>query len=155
MFFVFWFIAFLSMISYSEMGAIDEEGDFEEETESGDDVDWDSIIEQRMEEKMALEAIYGDKFCERIDNRVWTLSLDLPKLTSLASEHTGGVEKKRSCHNQKVDPSVCKYYLKGHCRFGRSCKFKHEVIYQQTDKPVSTEEVGVISCYREFTSAVK
>ena len=129
-------------------GVVDEENEqFEddpatENTESDDVTDWDWIMEQRQEEKFALEAIYGDKFRERIENRVWTLSLDLPKLTELASEHTAGLDSKRvSSRNQKIDPSVCKYYLKGRCRFGKNCKFKHQVVYQETPQPVTPQEV--------------
>ena len=105
------------------------------------DTDWDDILLQRNEEKIALESIYEDKFSERIVNKVWTISLDIPKLTELARDQVAGVKQRESEQRKVMDDSVCKYYLKGRCKFGKSCRFKHEVIYKQTNLPVNEEEI--------------
>ena len=42
----------------------------------------DECVEQRQEEAFALKSICGEKFIERIQNRVWTIGLELEYLTS-------------------------------------------------------------------------
>ncbi|KAL0177520.1 hypothetical protein M9458_026414, partial [Cirrhinus mrigala] len=37
----------------------------------------EECVAMRQEEALALTAIYGDRFCERISSRVWTIQLDL------------------------------------------------------------------------------
>ena len=82
---------------------------------------------------MALESIYGDRFIERIPNRVWVVSLELPHLTDLI----GGANKRTNktlCSSQQLQTKryakshlpVCKFFQKGFCRFGQRCKNRHE-----------------------------
>jgi len=104
------------------------------------DADDDEIYEERSEEITALEAIYGDKFTERITNRVWTISLDIPKLTELARDQTAGLKQRENIQRRLMDASVCPFYLKGRCKFGGKCKYKHEMIYKQADTGVSEDD---------------
>ena len=82
---------------------------------------------------MALESIYGDRFIERIPNRVWVVSLELPHLTELI----GGVNKRTNktlCSSQQLQTKryakshlpICKFFQKGFCRFGKRCNNRHE-----------------------------
>lgn len=84
----------------------------------------DQCVEQRQEEAFALRSICGDRFVERIHNRVWTIGLDLEYLTSKFCQS----KQKESAKNvPEISPETCKFYLKGNCKFGSRCKFKHEV----------------------------
>lgn len=81
-------------------------------------------VEQRQEEALALRSICGEKFIERIQNRVWTIGLELEYLTNkfCKSKQKGGANSVRD-----TSPETCRFYLKGNCKFGSKCKFKHEV----------------------------
>ncbi|XP_039513078.1 putative ATP-dependent RNA helicase DHX57 isoform X2 [Pimephales promelas] len=83
----------------------------------------EECVALRQEEAFALTAIYGERFCERISNRVWTIQLDLLWLgisRMKISESQNG--KKQSGSGQ-----ICKFYLKGAgCKFGNRCNFKHQ-----------------------------
>lgn len=86
---------------------------------------YEECIALRQEEAVALTAIYGERFCERISGRVWTIHLDLLWLTE------GRSNTSVSTMNRQVRGSsstqVCKFYLKGSgCKFGRHCHFKHQ-----------------------------
>uniref|UniRef100_A0A0P6K381 Putative ATP-dependent RNA helicase DHX57 n=1 Tax=Heterocephalus glaber TaxID=10181 RepID=A0A0P6K381_HETGA len=80
-------------------------------------------VEQRQEEALALKSICGEKFMERIQNRVWTIGLELEYLTSKFCKS----KQKESKNVQDTSFETCKFYLKGNCKFGSRCKFKHEV----------------------------
>uniref|UniRef100_A0A4W4E6C5 Putative ATP-dependent RNA helicase DHX57 n=1 Tax=Electrophorus electricus TaxID=8005 RepID=A0A4W4E6C5_ELEEL len=85
----------------------------------------EECVALRQEEALALTAIYGERFCERINDRVWTVSLDLVWMTegqnSTSQPATDG-QRMRTSSTQ-----LCKFYLKGSgCKFGSRCKFKHE-----------------------------
>uniref|UniRef100_A0A3Q3BHX5 Putative ATP-dependent RNA helicase DHX57 n=1 Tax=Kryptolebias marmoratus TaxID=37003 RepID=A0A3Q3BHX5_KRYMA len=85
----------------------------------------DECLSQRQEEALALAAIYGDRFKERIANTVWTVSLDLPFLSEKASKNVGEARNGGRAANAR---GVCKFYLKDQgCRFGDRCRFKHEL----------------------------
>ncbi|XP_075811962.1 putative ATP-dependent RNA helicase DHX57 isoform X2 [Microtus pennsylvanicus] len=81
-------------------------------------------VEQRQEEALALRSICGEKFIERIQHRVWTIGLELEYLTNkfCKSKQKGGANSVRD-----TSPETCRFYLKGNCKFGSKCKFKHEV----------------------------
>lgn len=85
----------------------------------------DECLAQRQEEALALAAIFGERFTERIVNSVWTVSLD-PHIFSKPLEGAqDGMAQKVASVNLK---DVCRFYLKGaRCRFGDKCKFKHQV----------------------------
>lgn len=87
----------------------------------------DECLTQRQEEALALAAIYGERFSERIANAVWTVKLDLPFLSGSAVGQGGGDGNQRA-KAQKA----CQFYLKGKgCRFGDKCKFKHQPVTKE------------------------
>ncbi|KAL6050769.1 hypothetical protein STEG23_015307, partial [Scotinomys teguina] len=81
-------------------------------------------VEQRQEEVLALRSICGEKFIERIQNRVWTIGLELEYLTN---KFCDSKQKGRANSVRDTSPETCRFYLKGNCKFGSKCKFKHEV----------------------------
>ncbi|XP_028250740.1 putative ATP-dependent RNA helicase DHX57 [Parambassis ranga] len=86
-------------------------------------VPMDESLSQRQEEALALAAIYGERFSERIANAVWTVSLDLPFLLNKAANNRGETGGHRAGNLR----DICRFYLKGQgCRFGDRCKFRHE-----------------------------
>uniref|UniRef100_G3SQK4 Putative ATP-dependent RNA helicase DHX57 n=1 Tax=Loxodonta africana TaxID=9785 RepID=G3SQK4_LOXAF len=84
----------------------------------------DECVEQRQEEALALKSICGEKFVERIPNRVWTIGLELEYL---ASKFCKSKQRGSTKTVQETSLETCKFYLKGNCKFGSKCKFKHEV----------------------------
>ena len=93
------------------------------------DEEWDEIYEQRTEEKLALESIYGENFKENIANKVWTITVNMEILSRLSSNQAAG-NKKRPTHNNysnsRDNKNLCRFYLKGNCSYGSKCKFKHQ-----------------------------
>uniref|UniRef100_A0A7N6C3R2 Putative ATP-dependent RNA helicase DHX57 n=1 Tax=Anabas testudineus TaxID=64144 RepID=A0A7N6C3R2_ANATE len=90
-------------------------------------VPMDECLSQRQEEALALTAIYGERFCERIANAVWTVTLDLSFLSDNAAKNRGVVGS-RNGEASANTRGVCKFYLKDQgCRFGDKCKFKHQL----------------------------
>ncbi|XP_057710392.1 putative ATP-dependent RNA helicase DHX57 [Corythoichthys intestinalis] len=76
----------------------------------------DECLNQRQEEALALAAIYGDRFQERITNSVWVVTLDALFLTDNIGKNYSVTSK-----------NVCQFYLKSKgCRYGDKCKFKHQ-----------------------------
>ena len=122
----------LSQCFELKLSTKDEDEDTEE---GGNDVEthvcWDDINEQRTEEKTALESIYGAQFQEKIPKEVWTMSLELPHLTAFASQakskEDGGTLKNVKETWAKPDAEVCRFYLKGFCKFGNRCYNRHEL----------------------------
>ncbi|KAJ8013856.1 hypothetical protein DPEC_G00034150, partial [Dallia pectoralis] len=85
----------------------------------------DECLTQRQEEALALTAIYGDRFTERIANSVWTVTLDPDFLADISGRN----RKAAACTDGVVHlHEVCRFYLKGGgCRFGAKCKYKHQM----------------------------
>uniref|UniRef100_A0A8C4QJA6 Putative ATP-dependent RNA helicase DHX57 n=1 Tax=Eptatretus burgeri TaxID=7764 RepID=A0A8C4QJA6_EPTBU len=83
---------------------------------------WNSV-EAWQEEVTALSSIFGKHFEERIPGRVWILRLELPQLTKK-------FQGKSDLVVQKTEPlksrPLCKYFLKGCCRYGTVCNSRHE-----------------------------
>lgn len=90
------------------------------------DIKMEYILALRQEEAFVLTSICGEKFVERIPNKVWILGLELDYLTVK-------LEKPRQTSNTKnlvmSDPrNICRFFAAGKtCRFGSRCRFKHEV----------------------------
>ncbi|XP_071780554.1 putative ATP-dependent RNA helicase DHX57 [Centroberyx gerrardi] len=92
-------------------------------------VPMDECLTQRQEEALALTAIYGERFNERIANSVWTVTLDLLFLSDMAVKNGGKAGSRNGPGTESVNiRDVCRFYLKGQgCRFGNKCKFKHQL----------------------------
>ncbi|XP_034719947.1 putative ATP-dependent RNA helicase DHX57 isoform X1 [Etheostoma cragini] len=90
-------------------------------------VPMDECLSQRQEEALALTAIYGERFGERIANTVWTVTLDLSFLSDMAAKNGRQVGSRGGGGAVNIR-DVCRFYLKGQgCRFGDKCKFKHHL----------------------------
>ncbi|XP_066481425.1 putative ATP-dependent RNA helicase DHX57 [Tiliqua scincoides] len=98
----------------------------------------EDCLEQRQEEAFALCSICGDKFVERIQNRVWTITLDLAYVTDALNKPKQG--NGGSSNELKPALEVCKHYLRGDCRFGARCKFRHETPCKQKALPSVRED---------------
>ncbi|XP_072164238.1 LOW QUALITY PROTEIN: putative ATP-dependent RNA helicase DHX57 [Diadema setosum] len=100
-----------------------------------DSVSMEDALEQRQEEALALSAIYGSDFTERIPNHVWTMKLELSHINRCLKE-THVNNKKRT--ERRGPPSgqrrnVCHFYQQGHCKFGSKCKFFHDPLWDTKD----------------------
>ncbi|XP_051248651.1 putative ATP-dependent RNA helicase DHX57 [Dicentrarchus labrax] len=90
-------------------------------------VPMDECLSQRQEEALALTAIYGERFNERIANAVWTVTLDLSFIKDNAARN-GRPAGSRGGEGAVNIRDVCRFFLKGQgCRFGAKCKFKHQL----------------------------
>jgi len=79
------------------------------------------LLEQKMDEKMALESIYESAFNEKIPGSVWELSLPLEHLWKYLPRDAKESTKK----DFKKERGVCEYFTNGHCKFGNRCFKKH------------------------------
>lgn len=85
----------------------------------------EECIALRQEEAVALTAIYGERFSERISGRVWTILLDLLWMSKGRSSTSQSTKKGQGRGSSSTQ--VCKFYLKGSgCKFGSHCHFKHQ-----------------------------
>ncbi|KAM4614689.1 putative ATP-dependent RNA helicase DHX57 [Polymixia lowei] len=102
----------------------------------------DECLSQRQEEALALTAIYGECFNERIANAVWTVSLDRVFWSEMAVRNGGRARSRNGPGTASVNiRDICRFYLKGQgCRFGNKCKFKHQL--PTKERPGSPEPVG-------------
>ena len=81
---------------------------------------------QRAEEILALQSIYEDRFSETIPDSVWVMKFDLPFLKHELKPKV--VKEKISMKKPvKLPANVCKFYVRGHCRFGDKCRMVHEL----------------------------
>ncbi|XP_064621431.1 putative ATP-dependent RNA helicase DHX57 [Lineus longissimus] len=100
----------------------------------------EEIQEQRQEEMMALESIYGDDFKEKIADKIWTLKMELPALNEVI-ESRDAAAKKKALERLPVDNrEVCRFFLRGNCKFGhRNCRYKHVIEKEKVPQAVLTE----------------
>ncbi|KGL77564.1 Putative ATP-dependent RNA helicase DHX57, partial [Tinamus guttatus] len=85
----------------------------------------EECLEQRQEEAFVLRSIYGEKFVERIQNRVWTFGLELEYLTNSLDKSKQKDGSTRDSTKQ-TSQETCRFYIQGSCRFGSKCRFRHE-----------------------------
>ncbi|MGH0122982.1 UNVERIFIED_CONTAM: hypothetical protein FKN15_077636 [Acipenser sinensis] len=106
------------------------------------DITMEDCLVQRQEEAFALSSIYGDRFSERIHNRVWTVTVALEFLIEKSNNHKQGSANKET--SQVLLKDVCRFYLKGAgCRFGTKCRFKHQMPTEpcpNTKKPMGPSQ---------------
>ncbi|XP_054656138.1 putative ATP-dependent RNA helicase DHX57 isoform X1 [Dunckerocampus dactyliophorus] len=101
----------------------------------------EECLNQRQEEALALAAIFGDRFNERIANSVWVITLDLLFLTENISTNYS-----RSQPSGRSSEKVCQFYLKGKgCRYGSKCKFKHQAPIQAPPDLQGPAQAGISS----------
>ncbi|XP_063158048.1 putative ATP-dependent RNA helicase DHX57 isoform X1 [Candoia aspera] len=108
-------------------------------TEAAVQSDIKDCLEQRQEEALALHSICGGKFVERIQNRVWTIALEMAYLTDIFSKRKQGNSITSNILNSD-SLGICKYYLRGDCTFGSRCKFKHETPQNERSLPHIRED---------------
>ncbi|XP_062375856.1 putative ATP-dependent RNA helicase DHX57 [Sardina pilchardus] len=86
----------------------------------------------REEEAFALDAIYGERFVQRIADHVWTVDLQLDWLADAAADaaqsSAGSTNRGKQGAGSGSSSQVCKFYLKGAgCKFGERCRFRHQL----------------------------
>lgn len=80
-----------------------------------------NILEERSQELDSLQSIY-DSCQEIITHQLWYINLNLPCLTELYEDTKPTRYEKKS---KKPDKDVCRYYMKGICKFADRCHFSH------------------------------
>lgn len=88
------------------------------------------IHERRTDEMMALQAIYEEKFTERIPNHVWILKCSLPYLDKITQPKNDRKHQTTQTTENANEKGICRFYLKGFCKFGRRCYLKHSLPVQ-------------------------
>ena len=83
-------------------------------------LDTNDLLQRRMEEKEALESIYGDAFIDKIKNKIWIVTVKLDYLVE--NEEDKKVKRKP----QVPLKDICRLYLSGKCRYGIKCRFLHQ-----------------------------
>ncbi|XP_061770530.1 putative ATP-dependent RNA helicase DHX57 [Nerophis ophidion] len=101
----------------------------------------EECLNQRQEEALALTAIFGDRFNERITNSVWVVTLDPLFLTEDI-----GIKNSSNQPGGRSSENICKFYLKSQgCRFGNKCKFKHQAPVQAAPDLKGPAQAGISS----------
>ncbi|XP_053396236.1 putative ATP-dependent RNA helicase DHX57 [Mercenaria mercenaria] len=108
-----------------------------EDTDTSADVE--EITELRNDEMMALQAIYDEKFNERIPNRVWILKISLPYLDKMSQPKT---DRKQTAKKEDKR-NLCRFYQKGFCKFGKRCRLEHSL---PVDKHVAGSDSAIEGC---------
>ena len=88
-----------------------------------EDDELSEIQEQRRDEMTALEAIYEDRFFERVVNKVWILKFSIPALDKIIRP----VRETREVNETQSNREMCRFFVKGFCKFGKRCRLSHSV----------------------------
>uniref|UniRef100_A0A0K2UZ34 Putative ATP-dependent RNA helicase DHX57 n=1 Tax=Lepeophtheirus salmonis TaxID=72036 RepID=A0A0K2UZ34_LEPSM len=84
------------------------------------------LKEQMEDEKMALESIYSNQELKiKIPYKLWEIKVNCPYLLKYLPSTSS--ERAQTSYAPFTDPKNCKFYLKGNCRYGATCKKKHYV----------------------------
>uniref|UniRef100_A0A0A9W9Q9 RNA helicase n=1 Tax=Lygus hesperus TaxID=30085 RepID=A0A0A9W9Q9_LYGHE len=78
-----------------------------------------NLLEERSQELESIRSIYEHCCDEKIPKQLWIIHLDLPYLADLY------LEKPRNRRDQDDQREVCRFFLRGRCRFSRTCKWSH------------------------------
>ena len=109
------------------------------------DSDMAEITELRNEEMLALEAIYEDKFVERIPGKVWVINLQLPTIDEIVKPKNSSKKFAPVTFDDKRE--ICRFYLKGFCKFGRKCNMRHSVPAANNQNAAESDEAASIPDY--------
>ncbi|EDO29572.1 predicted protein, partial [Nematostella vectensis] len=102
---------------------------------------------QRGEELVAIQSIYEDTFTEAIPDRLWIIKLSMPFIEEL---YTPKPKKNPRTEKEKKptpNKNICRFYLKGNCRYGYLCKKSHaveEVEEEKDDRHLQTDIKAMI-----------
>lgn len=115
------------------------------QTKAASDIKMEDILALRQEEAFVLGSICGEKFIERIPNKVWTVGLELDNLTAKLQK------SRQKDHTKELVMSdlrnICRFFAAGKtCRFGSKCRFKHDAP-KQTLKNTSHLNANADSSY--------
>ncbi|XP_075232793.1 putative ATP-dependent RNA helicase DHX57 [Lycorma delicatula] len=121
----------------------------------------EEIIDERQLELESLKSIYLDSCEERISNQLWVIHLKLPYLIERYLNRTSkklnlfNINANSDCDSDNKNNSdhllsstqqsskskdVCKYFLKGNCRFGDRCRHLHPVSNSDKSKYSSSKD---------------
>lgn len=84
----------------------------------------DEVLEQRNEEIEVLKSIYEESFTEKLANRSWTLKFECETLRDLVFKPEKSAQAELASAKSL---EICKFNLKGACRFGSRCKYAHDI----------------------------
>ncbi|XP_076752985.1 putative ATP-dependent RNA helicase DHX57 [Xylocopa sonorina] len=90
-----------------------------------DDIDVVDLLERRLEEREALESIYGDMFTEKIKNYIWIVQVKLDYLVR-NDEIEQEIRRIKQKQEKQKEKEVCRLFIHKKCRFGNKCKFLHQ-----------------------------
>lgn len=112
------------------------------------DEDMAEMLEQRKDEMVALEAIYEDRFMERIPLKVWIVKLNLPYLDQLIQPS----REKKTSQADLDNRETCRFFARGFCKFGRRCRMKHS---KPEDKSAVTDLPVELAADNDFEHEVE
>ena len=89
------------------------------------EANFQEAMKQRQGEVMALESVYGNAFTEVMKDSIWTINLSLPFLldTYKPKNITTHGQKNKPEEKKEIPRDVCRFFLKGSCKFEGRCKF--------------------------------
>lgn len=101
------------------------------------------LLEQRIEEKSSLESMYEKDFEEKVTNSVWIVKMKLDYIINLYIEKAKTTNKNANYNskNTQTKKEMCRGFLRGKCKFGKNCRFSHEV------EPKTDKETGHLDDY--------